>query len=290
MRSRRREYDTSAFYTLILYNTAPKSPAVAAARIADDYSSVTQTTSAYYRFFNLSPDAPGVDLYLNSTVAQTNRSPMDNLTNLSYDEFQPINPGTFSVNVKKANTDTVLASINTDGTDAKHGLHDLSVWNVFESGCQCSDCDLLTRRQAELVPVGVFLDWWVVGVRIVIPAAASPSISAQMHAVHAKAAATAIMVLIAGDSLAGRRIEDHPDAKRLLWIPGAEISAQDIHDGNDGFIDEKTVVVAELNGYPDRAFGITRRELAVLDSRRIRWSRRSRTAAAALVSSCCRSG
>ena len=107
------EFDTSAFYTLIIYNTAPKSPAVAAARIVDDYSSVTQTTSAYYRFFNLSPDAPGVDLYLNSTVAQTNRSPMDNLTNLSYDEFQPINPGTFSVNVKKASTDTVLASIST---------------------------------------------------------------------------------------------------------------------------------------------------------------------------------
>ena len=87
-----------------------------------------------------------------------------------------------------------------------------------------------------------------------------------MHAVHAKAVATA-MVLIAGDSLAGRRIEDHPDAKRLLWIPGAEISAQEIHDGNDGFIDEKTVVVAELNGHPDRAFGITGRELAVLDAR-----------------------
>lgn len=105
-------YDSSTFYTLILYNTAPKSPAVAAARIVDDFSSVTQTTNAYYRFFNLSPDAPGVDLYLSSTVAQTNRSPMDNLTNLSYDAFQPINSGTFTINVKKANTDTVLASLN----------------------------------------------------------------------------------------------------------------------------------------------------------------------------------
>src|SRR5580700_7587016 len=102
------EYDTSAFYTLIIYNTAPKSPAVAAARILDDYSSVSQTTSAYYRFFNLSPDAPAVDLYLNSTVAQTNRLPMDNLANLSYNAFQPINAGTFAINVNKANTDTVL--------------------------------------------------------------------------------------------------------------------------------------------------------------------------------------
>jgi hydrogenase maturation factor len=37
---------------------------------------------------------------------------MDNLTNLSYDAFQPINSGTFTINVKKANTDTVLASLN----------------------------------------------------------------------------------------------------------------------------------------------------------------------------------
>lgn len=125
-------YDSSTFYTLILYNTAPKSPAVAAARIVDDYSSVTQTTSDYYRFFNLSPDAPAVDLYLNSTVAQAGRSPMDNLISLSYNAFQPISPGTFSINVKKANTDTVLASLNPEE------LIPSTVYTIFLSGTDTS--------------------------------------------------------------------------------------------------------------------------------------------------------
>jgi hypothetical protein len=105
-------YDTNAFYTVILYNTGPKSPAVAAARITDDYSSVTQTNNAYYRFFNLSPDASSVDLYLSGTVVQTSRTPMDNLTNQTFDEFQLINPEAYNIAVKKANTDTVLASLN----------------------------------------------------------------------------------------------------------------------------------------------------------------------------------
>jgi Domain of unknown function (DUF4397) len=107
-------YDTNAFYTLILYNTAPESPAVAAARIADDYSSVTQTNNAYYRFFNLSPDEANVDLYLGGTAEQTNRTPMDMLINQTLDGFQPINPGTYNISVYKANTDTVLASLNPD--------------------------------------------------------------------------------------------------------------------------------------------------------------------------------
>jgi len=123
-------YDTSTFYTLILYNTAPKSPAVAAARILDDYSSVSQTTSAYYRFFNLSPDAPAVDLYLNSTVAQTNRSLMDNLTHLSFNAFQPINAGTFTINVNKANTDTVLATLSPNPSELVPG----TVYTIFLSG------------------------------------------------------------------------------------------------------------------------------------------------------------
>jgi hypothetical protein len=107
-------YDTNAFYTLILYNTTPKSPAVAAARITDDYSSVTQTNYAYYRFFNLSPDEANVDLYLGGTAEQTNRTPMDMLINQSLDGFQTINPGTYNISVYNANTDTVLASLNPD--------------------------------------------------------------------------------------------------------------------------------------------------------------------------------
>jgi hypothetical protein len=121
-------YDTNAFYTLILYNTAPQSPAVAAARITDDYSSVTQTNFAYYRFFNLSPDAANVDLYLGGTVEQTNRTPMDMLSNQTLDGFQQINPGTFNISVYNANTDTVLASLNPDQ------LSPGTVYTIFLAG------------------------------------------------------------------------------------------------------------------------------------------------------------
>jgi hypothetical protein len=104
-------YDSSVFYTLIFYNTAAQSPAVQATRITDDFSSVTQTT-AFYRFFNLSPDIPSVDLYLNNTVSAQDRTPADNVGNLLYDEFQPVNPAVYSLQVKNAN-DSVVASISS---------------------------------------------------------------------------------------------------------------------------------------------------------------------------------
>jgi hypothetical protein len=103
-------YDTSNFYTLILFNTAPQSPAVQAARILDDFSSVTET-NAYYRFFNLSPDMPSVNLYLNGTLSQSNRTPADNVSNVVYDEFQPLNPTVYDIQVKNANSDSVLAAL-----------------------------------------------------------------------------------------------------------------------------------------------------------------------------------
>jgi hypothetical protein len=105
------QYDTSSFYTLIFYNTAPKSPAVSAANISDNFSSVT-ATSAYYRFFNLSPDIPSVDLYLGGTATQFNRTPADNVSNLMYDQFQAISAEAYNIQVMKSGTDSVLAALN----------------------------------------------------------------------------------------------------------------------------------------------------------------------------------
>jgi hypothetical protein len=106
------QYDTSNFYTLIFYNTAPKSPAVSAANILDNFSSVT-ATSAYYRFFNLSPDIPSVDLYLSGTGVQFSRMPADNINNLIYDEYQAVNAMVYNIQVMKAGTDSVLATANS---------------------------------------------------------------------------------------------------------------------------------------------------------------------------------
>jgi Domain of unknown function (DUF4397) len=120
------EYDTSSFYTLILYNTASGSPAVGAARIVDNFSSVT-TTSAYYRFFNLCPDMDSVDLYLNGTETQPDRTPWD-FTNASNNAFQAVNPQEYSVQVKHSLSDSALASINAAAMAAG------SVYTIFLEG------------------------------------------------------------------------------------------------------------------------------------------------------------
>ena len=120
-------YDTSNFYTLIFYNTAPKSPAVSAANILDNFSSVT-ATSAYYRFFNLSPDIPSVDLYFSGEAEQLSRMPGDNIPNLVYDEFQAVNPMMYNIQVMKAGTDSALAIANSTALAAG------AVYTIFLQG------------------------------------------------------------------------------------------------------------------------------------------------------------
>jgi len=103
-------YDSSDFSTVILYNNAG-STAVNAVKIVDDYSTIS-TSAASYRFFNMSPDVPSVDLYFNSTAAQPNRTTADNVTNTGYNAFQTVAAGTYNLQVKKAGTDSVVASAN----------------------------------------------------------------------------------------------------------------------------------------------------------------------------------
>lgn len=120
-------FDTTAFYTLILYNTTAGSPAVSAVRILDDFSQVNGNNS-YYRFFDMSPDAPNVNLYLNSTVSQTNRTPADNVNNLAYQQFQAILPANYNLQVKNAATDSVLGAL------ANYPFAAGSVYTIFLSG------------------------------------------------------------------------------------------------------------------------------------------------------------
>jgi len=102
-------FDTNNFYTLITYNTAPGGGSVQALKIHDDFSSVT-STSTYYRFFNLSPDAPSVDVYLNGTISQSQRAPADIVYNTTFDAFTAIPVAIYSLQIMKAGTDSVLAS------------------------------------------------------------------------------------------------------------------------------------------------------------------------------------
>lgn len=112
-------YDTSSFYTLLLYNNAGGGPALAA-RISDDFS-MTTATSANYRFFNLSPDASLVDLYLNNTLTLSYRSTADNIQDPSLNGFLQLPSSNYNIKVKVAGTDSVLA--NTDVTLGQGGVY-----------------------------------------------------------------------------------------------------------------------------------------------------------------------
>jgi len=105
------QFDTTTFYTLILYNTMAGSTAVSAVRILDNFSQVNGTSS-YYRFFDMTPDAPNVNLYLDGSIAQTNRMPADNVNDQSYQQFLGISPGDHTLQVQNAATDSVLGTQN----------------------------------------------------------------------------------------------------------------------------------------------------------------------------------
>ena len=121
-------FDTANFYTLILYNTHPGGGAAAAIKIHDDFSQVSPA-SANYRFLNLSPDVPAVDLYFDSTIRQSSQTPAANTANfVSTAAFQPIAPATYTLQIKASGTDSVLASLN--GVILTAG----NVYTIFLSG------------------------------------------------------------------------------------------------------------------------------------------------------------
>jgi hypothetical protein len=128
-------FDTTNFYSLILTNSAPGSATVQAAKILDNFSAVTPS-SAYFRFFNLSPDVPAVDLYLNGSIAQLQRTPADNVDDLMYNEFQPVTPAVYNLQVKASATDSVLA------TQSSISLEAGSVYTIFLSGTDRSSNNL----------------------------------------------------------------------------------------------------------------------------------------------------
>jgi hypothetical protein len=106
-------YDSLGFYTLILYNPTAGSP-VTSMKVVDDFSTLSFTGSNY-RFFNLCPDYPVVDLYMNATVVQPGRSLGDNANSSYFNSFAPVTAGNYTVQVKKAGTDSVIAAISSVG-------------------------------------------------------------------------------------------------------------------------------------------------------------------------------
>ncbi|RYY19441.1 MAG: DUF4397 domain-containing protein [Chitinophagaceae bacterium] len=102
-------YDSSEFYTILLFDKV--SGGSGATRIIDNFP-IVETSKTYIRFFHLSADIPNVDVAFENTKVFSGRSPADNVTNPSYNQFQSYLPGIYSIKAKLAGTDSVIASTN----------------------------------------------------------------------------------------------------------------------------------------------------------------------------------
>jgi Domain of unknown function (DUF4397) len=102
-------YDSLKFYTLLLYNI--DSTHARAVKIEDDFSSLT-TDKAYFRFFHMSPDIGNVDVYFDNTPVSTSREYADNVVGSYYNQFSPMTSNTYTIYVKKAGSDSVIAQAN----------------------------------------------------------------------------------------------------------------------------------------------------------------------------------
>jgi len=118
-------YDSLGFYTLVLFNRADSS--VGSMKINDDFSTLS-LSNANYRFFNFCPDAPAVDLFLNTTAVQSGRQTADNEYGGSLNIFQAIASGSYSVTVKSAGKDSVIA------TQSSVTLQAGAAYTIFLSG------------------------------------------------------------------------------------------------------------------------------------------------------------
>ena len=98
-----------------------------AARISDEFP-IVQNNKTYIRFFQLSPDVPGVDLTFENTKVYSGRTPADNISNPSYNQFEAYQPGIYSIKAKLAGTDSIIA--NTNYSDLLAG----GIYTIFLKG------------------------------------------------------------------------------------------------------------------------------------------------------------
>ena len=80
--------------------------------IADDFSVLT-SDKAYYRFFHISPDIDAVDVYIDDVNIQSKRHDTDNVTWEYLNEFLAQTAGSYTLYVKKAGTDSIIAQTNS---------------------------------------------------------------------------------------------------------------------------------------------------------------------------------
>ena len=102
-------YDSSKYYTLLLYNESQTS--VKAFRIVDDYS-ILNLNQAFIRFFHFSPNTGTVDFFVEAAKMSAARVYTDNIGNPSYSSFTAQQPGAYNITVKRAGTDEIIAQVH----------------------------------------------------------------------------------------------------------------------------------------------------------------------------------
>lgn len=104
-------YDSLTYSTLMLYND-PGGNGVQAVRIEDDFSNFSNTM-ANVRFFHVSPGLMSVDVYLDNNVIASGRQYADNAVNGFYNQFNHRDEGFYTLQIKKAGTDSLIIQTNT---------------------------------------------------------------------------------------------------------------------------------------------------------------------------------
>lgn len=105
-------YDSLNYYTIFIYNLQANGPANAV-RIKDDFTDVlANLAKPYYRFFHSSPNTGAADLYIDNVKVESGRTNADNTQQEILNKFLGTTTGSHSIQVKRAGTDTVIASNN----------------------------------------------------------------------------------------------------------------------------------------------------------------------------------
>jgi Domain of unknown function (DUF4397) len=105
-------YDSLNYYTIFIYNLQANGPANAV-RIKDDFTDVlANLTKPYYRFFHGSPNTGAVDFYIDNVKIENGRTNADNTQQEILNKFLGTTSGSHSIQVKRAGTDTLIASNN----------------------------------------------------------------------------------------------------------------------------------------------------------------------------------
>lgn len=136
-------YDSSHYYTLITYNSSPTK--VSMMRVEDQFNR-SSTDKVHWRFWHLGPDAPNVDLYMDTILLSGNRQFTDNLLNSTYNDFQDLDAGYHTFSVKEAGTSNLLAQ--AVGNDFLAGnYYSIFLYGVVGSADQPLQVDVLRAAQ-----------------------------------------------------------------------------------------------------------------------------------------------